>query len=123
MSGSERKHRVGRLRRQVDQALRLPENSKPCNARVYSHQAVYERPQQRVVEEARYPESPQDSHRSGAISSFSELAVRVARTHFAALPTPCTVSSLGCKGRGSSSGTKRFAFRGREQSSRRNNNF
>ena len=46
---------------------------------------------------------------------FAESAVRVARNHSTAASTPSTVSSLGFRGRDSSSGPSGFSSRGREQ--------
>ena len=47
---------------------------------------------------------------------FSESAVHVSRNHLAAPSSSSTVSSLGFRGRGSSSGLSGFASLGREQS-------
>ena len=54
---------------------------------------------------------------------FAESAVRVAQNHSNSVSTPSTVSSLGFRGRGSSSGPTGFASRGREQSTTRFNGF
>ena len=50
---------------------------------------------------------------------FAKSAVRVAKNHSTAASTPSTVSSLGFRARGSSSGPSGFASRGREQSTTR----
>ena len=54
-------------------------------------------------------------------AQFSETAVRVARNYFMSTSTPSTVSSLGFRGRGSSSRPREFSSLGREQSVTRDN--
>ena len=54
---------------------------------------------------------------------FSESAVQITRNHCTSTSTPSTVSSVGFRGRGSSSGPRGFATCGREQSVTRDNKF
>ena len=67
--------------------------------------------------------APKSLTEAAQYARFSESAVWLARTHSAAPPTPNTVSSLGFRGCGSSSGPNEFAFRSREQLSSREGNF
>ena len=53
------------------------------------------------------------------LARFAESAVRVAQNHSTAASTPSTVSSLGLRGRGSSSGPSGFAIRNCKQSTTR----
>ena len=67
--------------------------------------------------------APKTLTEAAQFARFSESAVRVARNHSTFISTPSTVSSLGFRGRGSSSKPRGFASRGREQSVTRDNNF
>ena len=67
--------------------------------------------------------APKTLTEAAKFARFSESAVRVARNHSAAPSSSSTVSSLGFRGRGSSSGPRGFASRGRKQSVTRDNNF
>ena len=60
--------------------------------------------------------APKTLTEAAQFARFAESAVRVVRNHSTAASTPSTLSSLGFRGRGSSSGTSGFASRGREQS-------
>ena len=68
-------------------------------------------------------EAPKTLTEAPQYARFSESAVRVSRTQTAAPMTPSTVSRLGFRGRGSSSGPNGFKPRGREQSSSGGGNF
>ena len=63
--------------------------------------------------------APKTLTEAAQFARFAESAVRVARNHSTAAATPSTVSSLGFRARGSSSGPSGFASRGREQSTTR----
>ena len=67
--------------------------------------------------------APKTLTEAAQFARFLESAVRVARNHSTSSSTPSTVSNLGFSGRGSSSGPRAFAPRGREQSMTRDINF
>ena len=67
--------------------------------------------------------APKTLTQAAQFARFSESAVQVARNHSTSSSTSITVSSLGFRGRGSSSVPRGFASRNRKKSVTRNNNF
>ena len=63
--------------------------------------------------------APNTLTEAAQFARFAESAVHVARNLSTAAITPSTVSSIGLRGRGSSSGPSGLTSRGREQSTTR----
>ena len=73
----------------------------------------------KVSRESVILKAPKTLTEAAQFARFAKSAFRVTRNYSAAASTPSTVSSLGLRGRGSSSGPIGFSSRGREQSTTR----